>query len=181
MNSRRGGVGYLLPCQPPVWKNYFEMPLDDASFWDVYEYRIHHIRDNLIKYLESKLHQKSLWETRKTRARFIVQLEDELLEHAEKIRSITRKMKPDKDDKKHWRHKNKLSPPMKIWLDPSNPNLTEEQLMDDWEKKIAKNFATWLNNQFNAKDNKLFAGDSEHETWKKAFKRRIKRSRQVSV
>ncbi|MGM0439637.1 MAG: type I-F CRISPR-associated protein Csy1 [Chlamydiota bacterium] len=173
LNSQRGGKGFLLSCAPPSWQTQTKPPMGTET---VFSQKIHFgfKAGKNVWFLQQYLlkHKDKNNETiRDRRAHFVDEIIDLLIQYAAEIQNI-----PGQGG---WSAlpECKLSHAEQLWLDPyrsrQDSDFAEERKKNEWQSKIAKKFADWLNKRI--ENEKLNFGDVEHNEWQSLLEQKLRR------
>lgn len=171
-NSRRGGKAYLLSCQPPVWQSRLLPSLHQKNaFWAAYERRDDYHAKNTVRrlklFLTKHLEDDSNKRLRDQTIALVDELIDTMLQYAAEIQSMTEHI--------GWSAQAKIIREEQLWLDPyrKDESFREERARNEWQEKIAEQFAGWLNHKL--KSDKLNMKSSEFTVWKNMVEQRLAR------
>lgn len=143
LNSVRGGRIWLLSCQPPQWKRTEKPPTNLRSIFksgDQFDRRANgHIQ--LLVSLLTRTGDYTNFRIREARDGYINALIDLLFDVATQLQRET------------WQNWTlncpNLKPHQQLWLDPWRTKTDEafrlERDKDDWQERVAEDFAVWLN------------------------------------
>lgn len=165
LNSKRGGTGYLLVSCPPLWNQRgLQPPLRVDTIFDRWLSGFRSLREltqGLAQFLSRTRHNNLA--IRKTRARFVAQVVDEVLHLARTIQQLPAGWSSADDCR--------LNQAEALWLDPGRA-LADEVFAttrdnSDWPDAIARKFANWLNHQIHS--DRLPVDDASALQWQRDF------------
>lgn len=148
LNSGRGGRVWLLPAHPPVWETQDKKPLAINTIFGSgsFDHATWQVRQQLIHLLVSTGKTKNV-HIRRQRDRYIDEIIDQLFNIAAGIQ---------REEWAGWTLEGgcKLKSHQQMWLDPYRTDIDEafrtERDKDDWQARVADDFARWLNGHLKA-------------------------------
>lgn len=164
------GVTYLLPTQPPTWKNQLKPPVykksmfDESFFYQNMKEDINYLRDFLLRFKRIDLSTKKP-ERQKWIDRWLANIIDEFLFFVGGIQNLPPGWSAEDDIK--------LKPAHQYLLDPYRKSeaFQTERNASDWQAVVCKDFASWLNRRLTGKD-KQFTPQLEHRRmWETLLKK----------
>lgn len=163
-NSSRRGRAYLVSCEPPSWKNVPQPPRNHDTFWRGYERRVWATVRRLIAFLEKLPDDANNLRIRDARAEFVDELIEQFLLYSTEIQAA---FKPG------WSIATELTRVEQFWLDPwsSDEGFQQERASSNWQRKLAEQFAFWLNRKLSAK--KMLLKDTEYHEWRKLLEHKL--------
>lgn len=172
LNSSRGGRLWLLPSQPPQWKTLNKAPQKMANLFTPYgafDRDASRIISGMSSLLKEKA-DKNNHHIRSTRARYVDDIIDLLFSHSATYQQ---------NDWQNWTQNNPALPRhQQLWLDPwrikTDDSFRQEREKNDWQMRVADDFARWLNYRLNKV--RLDVGIVERGEWRtqSLFRRRIR-------
>ena len=171
LNSTRKGAIALLSCQPPVWGNRLQPPINKTSlFYSEVQYRCRDSVKKLQRLLLSVKTKKLSANNPRIHAR-LTALVDEIIEivfqYARAIQNL-----------KHlagWSQEaQRLKRSHQLWLDPfrEDAEFQQARASSDWSAEICVDFSLWMNKQL--KHKQLTLGKPQEAFWQKNFKSRLR-------
>lgn len=157
LNTGRRGQAFLLCASPPKWRRYPSPPSSLTAFMRRFEQASGSTVRFLAAYLKQRVNAPSTLAIRAFRARIVDELIDNLQYQAALVHS--------RKDWAGWSDTVTLSPALKCWLDPHNPNEELQRLRNanDWPHEVGQLFAGWLNRKL--RKGGLNVADGEHREW----------------
>lgn len=168
LNSRRGGLTYLLSCQPPAWNSKLRAPISgEKAFWKAYDIRSRQSIKVLRVFL-GKVQNYNNISIRNTVTELVNQIVDDFIQLATDIRQL---------DTPGWSVDSDLPLDEQVMLDPYR---VKTELEDSvfyrmhetkiWPESISIKFGLWLNNKLKGireKNGKKLRdlGDAEASIW----------------
>ncbi|HWK70801.1 MAG TPA: type I-F CRISPR-associated protein Csy1 [Burkholderiaceae bacterium] len=164
LNSSRRGSVYLVSCEPPSWKKISQPPQDHDVFWRGYERLVWATLRRLVGFLKKLPDDANNLHIRNTRAEFVDELIEQFLLYSTEIQTA---FKPG------WSIATELTREERFWLDPwfSDEGFQQERASSDWQRKLAEQFAFWLNRKLSTK--KMLLADTEYHEWRKLLERKL--------
>ena len=162
--NKTWGVTYLLPSQPPTWKNQLKPPVytkslfDERFFYQNIKEDIDYLRDFLLRFERIDLSVKNP-ERRKWIERWLANIIDELLFFAGSIQSLPSGWTAAEDIK--------LKPAHQYLLDPYRKDVAFQTVRNaaDWQSVVCEDFAHWLNRRLLGKDKKFTPQHEHRRMW----------------
>ncbi len=166
LNSERYGENYLLPSLPPLWQSEpIRPPLHSDSIFAgsfAARPRVKALVRGLRDFLERVAAVNNV-HIRSTRAEFVADLCDELLQYAATLQTLPTGWSSATECR--------LNRAEQCWLDPEraagDPAFATDLRQGDWQEEICQRFGNWLNARL--KRRQLILGQAEAEAWASAL------------
>lgn len=176
LNSRQGGVQYLLPSIPPRFLTRdFYLPKGVKSLFSSASYK-YRMRPRISALLTLFNLEHNTIHIRNARDGFIAEILADTFHIATKLQQQPTGWSKD------YLH---LDKSQKIWLDPDNEEQSQFKLQSDWKNEIANQFAHWLQAELingiksTHKLKKSDFADPEFHYWKNEIEEAIKASQRL--
>ena len=175
LNLERRGRGYLLNCQPPIWRSKGKLPQTSLQFWRQLEDATWVTLKGLGEYLEK--HQRSpavrsIKDPIKSQVDSIV---ESFFRLTANIRLLGQRSAANAD----WSSQMAFTPALALLLNPDRAEIDTEfrELRErkEWPEEIGKEFGVWLNQHLQT--DQLILGDVERNHWAKIIKNTISQLR----
>lgn len=172
LNSARGGRIWLLPAQPPAWRNLDAPPKNMMNLFSRRE-AFHHAAAGIVLRMAHFLKvnaAKNSVQIRSARAAYVDELIDLLFNHAATCQQ------------EGWQGWTQYCPQLprhqQLWLDPwrgkNDAAFASERERGDWRQAVAGDFARWLNQCLN--EAQIETGLAERREWRtrSLFRQRLR-------
>lgn len=174
LNSERYGENFLLPALPPIWQSpAVRPPLHCESIFSRAfgnRPRVKVLSKGLRDFLERVATVNNL-RIRETRAGFVDDLCDELLQYAAELQTLPAGWSAAADCQLHLAEQ--------CWLDPeraaSDAAFAAARRLEDWQETVCQRFGNWLNARLKRPQATL--GEAETEAWGDALDQAMKMMR----
>jgi len=162
LNSSRYGKAYLFNSAPPEWQTQAKLPLNVKSvFAGTFQRAVYRPISELRRYLQEVKDQPSYSKYRNVRKRMVSDIIEELVYFRLRYQSFPA----------GWSASDECKLPLhqQLWLDPGRALIDEdfhgEDEKKEWQAKVARDFARYLNNQLAYKSD-LITDDEDFKQWR---------------
>lgn len=177
LNSERYGENYLLPSLPPQWQSDpVRPPLRVGSIfegWFDHRTEVRNLVRILRDYLTSVQSVNNI-RIRNKRAELVAYIRDELMYFASELYDLDAGWSRQKDCQ--------LNIDEQCWLDPKRAQFDEEfariRAREDWQDRVCRRFANWLNARLIDSPTRLPIGDPEALEWHSVLEIELRMMRQ---
>jgi CRISPR-associated protein Csy1 len=174
LNSERYGENYLLPSLPPNWQSEpVRPPLHSESVFEQAfgaRQRVKELTRGLRDFLARVAAVNNI-HIRATRAAFVADIRDELLQFAAELQQLPPGWSAQTDCA--------LNRDEQCWLDPAraegDPDFAHDLRRGDWQDAVCRRFGNWLNARLNRPQVTL--GQAEAEAWSDVLEQALRSMR----